>query len=167
MSSSELTKFELQRHAAVPAGGDELGIVGVKPLLPAIAHDLDGRPNDRPAPIVSGFWSIHASSTSSTLRPAGDALPGPTFNEAAIRCVSRLPPRTVREICVGRTRASLPVKTRTSHTPGFFSRIVAMQTTVRQRKSLGMKLGMADQRAKPPIVKMLRITRYAGRRWSG
>jgi hypothetical protein len=48
MSSGELTKFELRRHAAVPAGGDELGIADVKLLLPAIARDLDGRPNDRP-----------------------------------------------------------------------------------------------------------------------
>ena len=39
---------KLQRHGAVPADGDELGIVGVELLLPAIARDLDGRPNDRP-----------------------------------------------------------------------------------------------------------------------
>jgi hypothetical protein len=49
MSTGELTEFELQRHAAVPASGDELGIVGVRLLLPAIARDLDSRPKDRPA----------------------------------------------------------------------------------------------------------------------
>lgn len=49
MSTRELAEFELQRHAAVPASGDELGRVGVELLLPAIARDLDDRPNDRPA----------------------------------------------------------------------------------------------------------------------
>jgi hypothetical protein len=36
---------------------------------------------------------------------------------------------------------TLHVKTRAFHTPGFFSRIIATQTTVRRQKSLGMKLG--------------------------
>jgi len=57
MSSRELTEFELQRHAAAPASGDELGRVRVKLLLPAIARDLDGRPKDRPARHIDGIAS--------------------------------------------------------------------------------------------------------------
>ena len=43
---------------------------------------------------------------------------------------------TVREICVGRPRASLPVKTRTTHTPGCFSRTVATASRPGMRRRL-------------------------------
>lgn len=63
---------------------------------------------------------------SAKLRPAGDELPGPTSNSDASRNASRLPPWIVRDSWVGRPCLSLPVKTRTSHTPGRFSRSVAI-----------------------------------------
>ena len=50
------------------------------------------------------------------LAGSGPRSPRPTSNEAARRYASRVPLRTVREICVGRPRASVPVQTRTSHT---------------------------------------------------
>jgi hypothetical protein len=81
---------------------------------------------------VSRFCFTHSSSTSPTERPAGFAFPPDASSCAANRCASRLPPWTVRDICVGRPRASAPVNTRTSHTPGRFSRIVATPATRRR-----------------------------------
>ena len=73
---------------------------------------------------VASFASTHSASTSATVRPPADER-GPASNSAATFCAARLPPRTVRLTCVGFPRLSRPVKTRTSHTPGRFSRIVA------------------------------------------
>jgi hypothetical protein len=75
---------------------------------------------------VSTTCFTHPSSTSATRRPAGLASPAFASSCAASFWASRLPPRTVRDIWVGRPRASAPANTRTSHTPGRFSRIVAM-----------------------------------------
>jgi hypothetical protein len=57
-----------------------------------------------------------------------------------------LPPCTVRDNCVGRPRESLPVKTRTYHTPGLFSRSVATSGIY---PDLGWSLGMTAGRLTP------------------
>ena len=87
-------------------------------------------------------------------------------SSAARRCASRLPPCTVRDSCVGRPRASVPVKTRTSHTPGRFSRIVAMRSDATPRvsqMSRDASLGTTTSTSRRPAEPIAsRSTRYAG-----
>jgi len=72
MSTREFTKFELQQHAAAPAGSHDLGRVGVKLPLPANPLDLDGRPNDRRSAHIDGVASelnLSGNSTSALGHP--------------------------------------------------------------------------------------------------
>jgi len=75
---------------------------------------------------VCACVSIQASRASATVRPSLGAG-GATVSSAAARCASRFVPRTVRLTCCGRPLSSLPTNTRTSHTPGLRSRMVAMR----------------------------------------
>jgi hypothetical protein len=84
---------------------------------------------NRPLDAQTGsFCETHRSSRSPTVRRAD--FDGRSVSSAATRWASRLVPWTVRLTCLGRPRSSRPVKARTSHTPGRFSRIVAMKATI-------------------------------------
>ena len=91
---------------------------------------------------VSRFWATQASSTSLTDRPPGAARAEPASISAATRWASRLPPWTVLDSWVGRPWASVPVNTRTSHTFGRRSRMVAMRE--HSTPDLAQILGMAS-----------------------
>jgi hypothetical protein len=73
---------------------------------------------------TGSLTSRQATRTSATVRPAAFE-DGRASSEAATRWASRLVPRSVLLIWVGRPAASRPVKIRISQTPGWRSRIVA------------------------------------------
>ncbi len=79
---------------------------------------------------VGRFCAIQASSASPTVRPAGALRLPARSRSLATRLASRLPPRTVRDVWVGLPSSPRPVKTRTSQTPGRFSRMVAIAATL-------------------------------------
>ena len=117
----------------------------------------------RPTPLVEDAVPLNGVESSQALTAPRRGSPG-----LLIRCVDaahagrrrrcdrqlsgcslRLVPRTVRLTCFGRPCSSLPTNTRTSHTPGDRSRIVAMQRRYRGGLTLGRRLGMEPGRDNP------------------